>query len=348
MKVLIVGSKRHFEPAETAQRETFEQACRQMGRALAERGHTLIVGTPDAEDADRFFVEGANEVPGPHKVMVFRPESDPRPTPFAAELEKLKNIQFTHRQEKGPWAVVHAHALREADVLIVLGGRTATQVAGGSAAALQKPVLALRCFGGGGKEVWEEVQHYYTEGGISKDDQGALKQDWTRDSAQLVVKCVESLVKYNPLRPKSHGPQVVMSVASFILIALWAVLLTKHGTLGNNAAFYLMLAISALLGTSLRNTIRLVQDDSAVLSGRALMIEATAGVLIAFGFALLYLAGGIVLIGDVISLTADTAFMRVAISMSILGFAAAFLLNEAADILKTRMGESLKRNSSGR
>jgi hypothetical protein len=348
VKVLIVGSKRHFAETDSARRAAFDQACRQMGKALAEKGHTLIVGSSDEADADRYFVEGANEVPGKHKVIAYLPETDTRPTPFAAEDQKFKNMEFAYRRGGGEWSVVHVRALREADVLIALGGVKAVLVAGGVAEALQKPVLALPSFEGSGKEVWENVRRYYSASGISEDDQGALREAWVERTAPLAVKCAESLVKHNPLRPKGHGSQVVMMLVSLVLIAAWVVLLSHPWGLDRNFAFYSLLIIAALLGTSLRNTLRLVLDDLATFSAYVLWIEARAGMLIGFGFALLYLAGGMVLTGDIVSLKDDKDFMRVAISMSILGFAGAFLLDEAATILRNRLSESLKKTSNGR
>jgi hypothetical protein len=348
VKVLIVGSKRHFAETDTARRAAFDQACRQMGKALAEKGHTLIVGSSDEADADRYFVEGANEVPGKHKVIVYLPESDTRPTPFAAEDQKFKNMEFAYRRGGGEWSVVHVRALREADVLIALGGVKAVLVAGGVAEALQKPVLALPSFEGAGKEVWENVRRYYSASGISEDDQGALREAWMERTAPIAMRCAESLVKRNPLRPKGHGSQVVMMLVSLVLIAAWVALLSRPWGLDRNFAFYPLLIIAALLGTSLRSTLRLVLDDLATFSAYVLWIEARAGILIGFGFALLYLAGGMVLTGDIVSLTDDKDFMRVAISMSILGFAGAFLLDEAATILRNRLAESLKRTSNGR
>jgi hypothetical protein len=125
-------------------------------------------------------------------------------------------------------------------------------------------------------------------------------------------------------------------------VALWVVFLRRQWEIGKDVAFYSMLAVSALLGTSLRNTLRLLQDESARFDSRLLLQEATAGILIAFGFALLYLAGGIVITGAVVSLTTDPDFMRVAIIMSILGFASAFLLREAATVLQERLMTQLK------
>jgi len=112
--------------------------------------------------------------------------------------------------------------------------------------------------------------------------------------------------------------------------------------IGNDIAFYAMLTVAAMLGTTLRSTLRLVGDELVDLNPRMLLIEARAGILIAFGFASLYLAGGIVITGTVVSLTTDQDFMRVAITMSLLGFASALLLHEATANLQERLMETLK------
>jgi hypothetical protein len=79
------------------------------------------------------------------------------------------------------------------------------------------------------------------------------------------------------------------------------------------------LGLSAFLGTGLRTTFHFLSDDTTGFSGQRLLTEATAGLLLAFSFVLLYLAGGIALTGDVkhLTLTAEPDFTRVAISTSL-------------------------------
>lgn len=91
-----------------------------------------------------------------------------------------------------------------------------------------------------------------------------------------------------------------------------------------------------------------MRDEILDFSPRIFLIEARAGILIAFGHAILYLAGVIVIKGDVVPLTDDKDFMRVAITMSILGFTSAFLLHEAAANLQDRVIETLKDRKPGR
>jgi len=343
MKVLVAGSKRHMDATAEQDAYRFEEACRQMGKRFTEKGHTLIVGTDDRLDADYFFVEGANEVAGKHPVVVSRPEEDERPTPYNTEREtKFTNIDFRFTRRKGEWTAALVHALGQADVLLLIGGRTTAMATGYSAEALKKPVLAIPSFGGAAQAVWEEVSRYYRSCGIKEHEEGVLREAWNTDTAEVAVRSAELLVKNTPFRSKGNRAEIGITIATLILIAVWVVLFRRPWGIDKNFAFYAMLTVAAMLGTILRSTLRLMRDELVDLNTRMFLIEARAGVLIAFGFASLYLAGGIVITGAVVSLTTDQDFMRVAITMSILGFASALLLHEAAANLQDRLMETLK------
>ena len=57
MKVLVVGSCR-FDEAKKAE---IDQSGREIGRVLAERGYTILVGADDPYDVDPSVVKGALE-----------------------------------------------------------------------------------------------------------------------------------------------------------------------------------------------------------------------------------------------------------------------------------------------
>ncbi|WP_437634665.1 hypothetical protein [Sorangium sp. So ce854] len=326
-----------------ADQRRFEDACQQMGKLFVKRGHTLIVGTDDPLDADYHFVRGANEVPGKHAVIVSRPDGDRRPTPYEGDRRtKLKNIDFRYTRRKGEWTVALVHALAEADVLLVIGGRDAVMATGYSAEALKKPVLAIPSFDGSAQKIWEEVRKYYSRCRVEEHDQGALSEVWHDGTAEVAVKSAELLAKNTPFKSNGHQTATGMAIASVVLIGLWVALLRRPWALSKDIAFYAMLTVAALLGTSLRGTLRVVRNEVAYLESKMLINEATAGILVAFGFALLYLAGGIVITGDIVALTEDKDFMRVAITMSVLGFASAYLLHESATNLQDRLLERVK------
>jgi len=345
VKVLVVGSRRHLDAGQAAERAAFAEACRDMGRAFAERGHTLVVGTDDQDDADYWFVEGASAVEGA-RVIVYRPEADQRATPFLARDGTFDRVRFTYRPpRRGEWTSVQLQALSEADVLVLVGGRRTAEATGYSAAAVKKPVLAVPSFGGAARTVWPELQRYYRAGGISEDDEAALGMPWRRDSATVVVNGAQALAR-KAFRSDGWGAQVAMLVLPLVLMAGWVALFQRPFTVGSDVSFYAMLIIAALLGTVLRSLMRVIGDGSR-LDPRTLLTEAAAGILVAFGFALLYWAGVVVINADVPSVPAKD-FRRVAVSMSILGFAGSFLLNEAATTLAERLAKTLKGGGAGK
>lgn len=79
MKVLIVGST-HGKFKES-DRSSFEQACRELGIALASAGVEIVLGSDGANTADRYVLEGAATVKqkGKHRVWMLRPESQETP-----------------------------------------------------------------------------------------------------------------------------------------------------------------------------------------------------------------------------------------------------------------------------
>ena len=79
----------------------------------------------------------------------------------------------------------------------------------------------------------------------------------------------------------------------------------------------------------------------AMVPGVAEKVEATVGLLLAFIFGLLYLAGNFVLTGTFVTLQGKEAndFSRITISLSILGISTAFLLEPAAENLRKRLGD---------
>jgi hypothetical protein len=119
-------------------------------------------------------VQGAAVADGRHKVIVVLRDGENQVTPFTSD-DEIKNVDFTYRSEQGPRSVGRIHAIKEADAVIVIGGAGGTLQAGLSAFAIGKPVLAVPCFGGAAREVWNVVSPYYAQAGLTRDEIGDLR-----------------------------------------------------------------------------------------------------------------------------------------------------------------------------
>ncbi len=95
----------------------------------------------------------------------------------------------------------------------------------------------------------------------------------------------------------------------------------------------------------MRNVLRVTTDGTTQYSPRVLLNEATAGLLIAFGLSLTYLAGGIVFTGHFVSLDADPDFTRIGVTMSLLGLAAGFSFESAAEKVRKWLEAELSKRT---
>jgi hypothetical protein len=82
--------------------------------------------------------------------------SGERVVPFLESADTLTNVRIQREIRPGPWAAIHAAAIREADVVLIVGGAERSEVAGYMAHALGKPVLGIPLFEGSGETLWHD------------------------------------------------------------------------------------------------------------------------------------------------------------------------------------------------
>ncbi len=112
-------------------------------------------------------------------------------------------------------------------------------------------------------------------------------------------------------------------------------------------SFFGLLYISALLGAGLRIVVSYQNNQVIRLTYRALAIDLVISLIVAFGMALIYLIGGISFTGTVVVLPSDSgetfkSFTTVAVTMSVLGLAAGYLvpLNKLTERLENLISPS--------
>jgi hypothetical protein len=336
LRVLVSGSTPSPD-------DGFVTACQQLGRAFARAGFIVLVGSYDANTADRYVIDGIGDVAGHHSVHVYRPGGTPSDD-FQEQVVRLKGrIDFTFRPMQGPWAAVRVPPIKDADAVVVIrGGRGASQV-GYVAPVLQVPVLAIPFFGGAGEELWSTFEPTYRQLGRSVSDRiGNLTAYWDESHAELVVSAVEELVRRRVFKSTDYRPRLALFLSLVALLALW-IALVVHPILPT-LTFFALLFIAALLGVGLRTVLSLLEDPTKPLSGRQLLAEASAALVLAFALSLVYLGGGLTVTGKLDffeSLNQPTDFTRVAVVMTLLGLSAGLLIEKAADRIIGTLGAIL-------
>ncbi len=200
------------------------------------------------------------------------------------------------------------------------------------AAALERPVLAVAGFGGGGAMVFENFQADYRKLGQVSDEIDALSRGWSPGSAQLIASSLKELVRRGAFKTKPRLPFGLYMGLMLLCLVSWVVVFNS-GSIPYSYSLFIILGVAGLLGTMLRNNLRMVFDPTARFSWNELLIEIGAGLLLAFALALLYLVGAVTIKGsaEVMFPTGPAEFQRVAVVMTLLGLGGGLMIEQAAD-----------------
>ena len=174
MKVTIVGGwSNNFEGHEAwnlkitqSTLSRFTEACRLIGKGLAQRRHTIVVGSDSHNSADYHVVQGFlsqytdREASGPliHLIQGIHSEGDLYTSERTSEKHGrlFQGIPSRSSGEK-PRAAEKILAVRDADALIAIGGLNDTYVAGVAALVARKPVVPIASFGGASLQLWHAI-----------------------------------------------------------------------------------------------------------------------------------------------------------------------------------------------
>ena len=343
MNILVIGST-DFRDGENVH-EKFVSACKVLGAVLAKAGHTIVVGSDKEKTADRHVVFGANSSGERAKVVIITPQRGP--APFDSDRGQLSNLDLSYRRSRGPGGAIGKirHILHTDGVITIGGGRGTAQL-GYTAPALKTPVLAIPAFGGASQDLWDEFVDrdleqlkFYRPGFLDGKVRTLSEPSWDDSKANLAVQVIEALVKQNPYRSQRIVPQALIVIFQLLLLTGWVALFVKaFDDLDLTVSFFLLLGISALLGTGMRTSLRFFREIRPRIPVRRLAAEGMLGLLLAFALALFYLLGVHTVTGDPNYATIGKAddFQRIAVNMSILGLAAGVLLERATEQVMRR------------
>jgi hypothetical protein len=339
VKVLIVGSLDHLKSED---RQSFIAACKDIGAALARAKFEFVVGSSGDNTADKWIIEGAASVEGDHKVCVFRPEHGSTPSmPFTGDTKGRFHANYT--RTSGLWEDGRVLQIQAADCVLIIGGAEGTSQTGYSAAALEKPVVAVASFGGAAANMWNNLAPFYKRLSKTREQIGYLREDWQSGNEAIIVKVLTELVRRRVFSRNRLGTELSPLVLNLALFIAWVLLWVAPGS-HRQESFFALLAVSAFLGTSLRGSLRMMVDPAESRTRSALIAEYSAGLVLAFALALLYLIGSFTFTGNFEAIkngqTLD-AYQRVAVMMGLFGIAGGWLLERVAESLTGWLGSRL-------
>lgn len=333
MKLQIIGSINHLESEHQSE---MKQAGIELGKLIAENSIEVILSSLKNTTIDYHIIEGMNSITGKHKITLFCPEEFTHPKNFA----EYDNIDFVVKRYNGPWSISHIYGLKHTDIAILIGGSpNLSLTAGYSSFPLEVPLICLPYFNGAGKTLWINTKESYLNKYLTESEITILQEKWNDKTARTIVDAARKLHKKKPYKKVKLIPQTVLFSFILGLVVLWVLIFNKVvlTNIENRLLFFLLLGISSFIGTGLRTSIFLgkKQDDSYKFHN--FLNDLTTGLVIAFGFALIYFVSSLILTGQYLSLKEEVDFTRVAITLSLIGIGTSFLIENAIDKFKSRI-----------
>jgi hypothetical protein len=193
MKILVAGSLRHLEGEQLQQARL---ACRQIGHALVEAGHDIVVGSASENTTDYHVLHGAREAAATARGPLGDAATGPqvhihvvRPDEYRAErFDKLrKDPAFDVRMDtagRGWWSE-RSRQVRAADGVLLVGGAGGTRSIAVIADDLGRPILPIPRFGGAAAEIGPRLQGVWRR--LGADERRRLSDLWDGQSAKLAI-----------------------------------------------------------------------------------------------------------------------------------------------------------------
>ena len=351
MKILVSGSLRDM-PEETKQRVNI--AAAELGKAIAEAGYHLIVGSDNPRDIDPAVVKGfvGANANGQVEVHLQRDAA-----PCYTGQANVENVW--HRYDD--WDITVLEVVRKsADAVVVMGGRQGIIQAGiaGWCSASPDPVRRLQGRGADGLGVRQFQQAGVLFRRPGRCGHRSARQPLGADDGQAIVEHIDACARSARQGRISSGLRFGVAGGVLIALALWVVFLAlpllgvpagippapaaaenaaKAGELvaapfnrENGIRFLLMLAAVCSAGVfgALVQSMRGIRDG-AVVTGHRVLNDAILGIATGFLTAALYLLAQIAITGKLLLPAANDEYARAAVIVSMAAVFASLYLDAA-------------------
>jgi hypothetical protein len=188
------------------------EACRQLGRALAQAHCDLAVFSSKEKYIEAEVVRGYAEAcgeGGQGRVVAYPPRH--RSVDFRLPEGSAVTIEVV-RDTSGEWEVSYYRTLMACGGVLMVGGGQSTRVAGIVALAQRIPVVPVAAFGGGAGQVWINLDKVRND--TDDADIALLGQEWSPTVAPELVACL--------VRQRARRAEHERAVAQSRTAAAWS------------------------------------------------------------------------------------------------------------------------------
>ena len=311
----------------------FRESCKAIGKHLASKNVELIIGSTRDSTADRWVIEGIKQAPKTTKVRVtlIRPQNSRADETSTDTVLDPNTFDIRFKPMKASWTGGRIAQVQACDCVLMLGGSEGTAQVGFSAMSLGIPVVAVASFFGAAKKMWVDFDEYYKKVEGTVPEYSHLGQPTWRTHYPIVIYSLASaLIKSKVAKRTDWFRELSPLLASLVFFSSWVGVFVSGLNEQYLTAFFLITALSAFLGTSLRRSLSAVLSPTSPITGAQFLSEVNAGLLLAFILSLIYLSGSLTVAGDLDVFTEKAGFRRIAVTVSLFGLAGGWLIEEVS------------------
>ncbi len=282
MKILIIGSSTLIK--KSSEKDEFNNACVEIGKEIARRGHKIIICSASKKTADYYVLQGYCSERTNSEVVVYRPSRDCLQEEADTGFEQLSRDpdircqNFKIKTVFGGWRPVHLKAIKMSDIVIAVGG---TQRGLGQVVRFSeiegKPIIVIPSFGCAAGEIWTDIKHYYDQETQTILEQRSISNGWSK----RIITIAEKYYRHNPFDEIHITNLIIKFIISIILVIGWLFLLfAKNPFISSDWIFIFMLLFASILGSILRNAL---VDQNIITSNwgqRNILLQCLIGVIL--------------------------------------------------------------------
>lgn len=335
MKIFIIGSKRKEQDEQ--EKERFNKAGIELGKAIARAGHTAILCSQSENTIDPYIIQGILNEEGTHSVIFLIPETEAKErSEYLDDLYKKSNgqLKLERIQQKG-WRIVHLLAAKEADVIIAIGGSVYKEDSSNrkkiseesgtlamiyTAEILEKPIILLPFLGGAAKEAWDYIAGRYYKN-VNIDHLQNYIQESDTEWGNKIIEMINRLKRNNPFKkinPKSMIFTVLVGIVSLIGWLYLFFASPDIELLPRELILCLLWGLASIFGSMFRIILQNVGAVEPEWKPSHSIISVVIGSFIGFVLFILVQITNLVLNGNSLSVTDPDDFNRVSLTLSFL------------------------------
>ena len=207
LRILVVGSLK--SPRNAQHEKQFKLACRAIGKILVDRNSIIVLGSEDSACADLSVAAGANNADNASngkrgRLMLVQPtRTDPKDIGEYSAFTQLDIDDV--RLVAGDWteAVIRQNQMQQADVVILVGGGTGTELVARIGVDMDIPIIPLGAFGGSALRTFDSCVGTLGPLGITREDCEELRSVFSASKIASLLNRICGHESDNTLHPAS-------------------------------------------------------------------------------------------------------------------------------------------------